>query len=89
MDLRNVFDTINLSCVLWKHSYYGITFTKLEWISSYIFHQCQTVFFDSIQSKTEYVTHKIPLGSIMDPFLKQYDKCSITSTQSFSHINVC
>ena len=69
MDLRKAFDTVNHSCLLSKLPYYGISGKEVNWFSSYLFHRSQVVSIDRVTSKSEFVTHGVPQGSILGPLL--------------------
>lgn len=69
LDLREAFDTVNHTCLLQKHPYYGILDNKAEWFTSYLFNRSQIVSLEGHYSEKEFVTHCVPQGSFLGPLL--------------------
>ena len=71
MDLRKAFDIVKpqLSCLLSKLPYYGITGKEVSCFPSNLFHRSQVVSIDGVTSKSEFVTHDVPQESILGPLL--------------------
>ena len=81
IDLTKAFDTVGHSVLLsFKVTVYGIEGMKLCWISDYLFHRMQHVFFDRVFSESQSVTCGVPQGSVLGPLLfllcfNDFDKC--------------
>src|SRR6266536_5425008 len=70
LDLSAAFDTIDHSILLHRlNTWFGISSTALNFISSYLSNRTQTVLINSFSSPTASVPIGVPQGSVLGPLL--------------------
>ncbi|MEE4247325.1 MAG: reverse transcriptase family protein, partial [Kangiellaceae bacterium] len=69
LDLSAAFDTISHEILIRTLSTCGIQGTALQWLSSYIHDQTQTVMVNAAQSNPKPLTTGVPQGSVLGPLL--------------------
>ena len=67
LDLSKAFDTLDLTILLQKLKYYGISNDSLNWFESYISNRKQFVQFQNQNSKSTSILTGVPHGSIIGP----------------------
>ncbi len=69
LDLRKVFDLVDIDVLLHKLSLYQCNDLTINWFKSYLQGREQCVIFKGNFSKTNTVTHGVPQDSILGPLL--------------------
>ena len=69
LDLKKAFDTVDHCILLDKLYKYGIRGTLWNWFKSFLENIKQYVCYSDISSVTLPITHDVPQGSILGPFL--------------------
>ncbi len=69
LDLRKAFDLVDTDVLLHKLSLYKYDSLTINWFKSYLQGREQCVIFKGNLSKTNTVTHGVPLSSILGPLL--------------------
>ncbi len=69
LDLRKAFDLVNTDILLQKLHIYNVDDNSLCWFKPYLQGRHQCVQFNRNMSETRPVTHGVPQGSILRPFL--------------------
>ena len=69
LDLSKAFDNINHTILLHKLKCVGASLLAIQWFESYLSDRLQYVRIGSTVSSTSALTHGVPQGSILSPFL--------------------
>jgi len=69
IDIQKAFDTANHQILLYKLKYYGIRGVCYDWFESYLKERKQFVSIANVNSDHCFVTHGVPQGSVLGPFL--------------------
>ena len=69
IDLRKAFDTVNHSILFRKLDHYGSRGIQLQWFESYLLNRKQYVSVNGHTSEKLSITHGVPQGSVLGPFL--------------------
>ena len=69
LDLFKAFDSINHTILLNKLKCVGVSPLVIQWFESYLSGRSQYVRIGSTVSSTSALTHGVPQGSILSPFL--------------------
>lgn len=86
LDYSRAFDTVNISLLLAKLSYYGCNSTAIKWFYSYLTDRSQFVQLDNTRggngkanSSCCQVTRGVPQGSVLDPLLFILYRAGVTN----------
>ena len=69
LDLQKGFDTVSHSILLHKFKHYGFSPRTLSWFESYLTSRTQVVRCKGEVSNPEYVTIRVPQGTVLGPLL--------------------
>ena len=69
VDLQKAFDTVNHDILINKLNHYGIRGIANDWLSSYLSNRTQFVSILGFDSKTNFIHHGVPQGSMLGPLL--------------------
>ena len=69
LDFRKAFDTVDIDVLLSKLHFYGIRGVELSLFKSYLTGRKQYTSIQGVNSEIEQLTHGVPQGSVLGPFL--------------------
>ena len=69
LDFQKAFDSVDHRVLLYKLYHYGIRGFAHDWLKSYLSGRSQCVTVDNVTSSTCFLTHGVPQGSVLGPFL--------------------
>ena len=69
LDLKKAFDTVNHKILLDKLNYYGIRGKTNDWFKSFLNEHLQFTTINTLNLTTKLVTHGVPQGLVLGPFL--------------------
>jgi retron-type reverse transcriptase len=69
LDFSKAFDTVNHSILIKKLNHYGVCGVASKRIESYLSNRSQYCTYENHKSNTEYITCRVPQGSILGPLL--------------------
>lgn len=69
IDFKKAFDLVDLTILTQKLEIYGVRGIEIEWFKSFLFNRNQIVKIKSAASKINKITHGIPQGGVLGPFL--------------------
>ena len=69
IDLQKAFDTVDHEILLSKLDFYGIRGNALKWFRSFLTERSQFVSISGTESKSRFMQHGVPQGSVLGPLL--------------------
>lgn len=69
IDLQKAFDTVDHHILFSKLRHYGIRGLALSWFKSFLSFRKQFVSISGSRSKSQYISHGVPQGSVLGPLL--------------------